>query len=182
MGTDIHGWVEVCWQDDDETQWYGAICATNLLWQNYYLFGGLFGVRNSAGFVPVVGLRGLPEDVSHEAQKEITELGAYAHSPTWITWQEIAAINWDEEIVDGRPHFIETLKEGRQFHGASYPQEGWPTEEGATWTEGNREYRIERIKRGDAIDADWRLVFKLMETLSEAKGADAVRLVVWFDN
>ena len=103
MGADIHGWVEV---GDDET-WYAVINAGQLLDRNYDTFGMLFGVRNRAGFTPVAPDRGLPTDISDEVREhgnppEGADDDAWIcyHSPTWISWAEVRAIQWEESALD----------------------------------------------------------------------------------
>lgn len=111
MGADIHGWVEVRYEYLDEFDglniWYAIIKAGQLLDRDYDAFGMLFGVRNRAGFVPVANHRGLPADASDEVREHGTppeDAGEddwiCYHSPTWITYAEIKAINWDESALD----------------------------------------------------------------------------------
>lgn len=87
--------------------WYAVIDAGELLDRNYDAFGMLFGVRNRAGFAPVADHRGLPADVSDSVREHGTppedaddEMWICYHSPTWVSWAEIKAINWEESALD----------------------------------------------------------------------------------
>jgi hypothetical protein len=53
--------------------------------------------------------------------------------------------------------------------------------EGQEWEADGKLYRSVRLRRSDALDDEWRLVFDLMETLARRYGDTDVRLVVWFD-
>lgn len=85
MDTDLTGWAEIqpfhasAHQIPRDIR-YGAIETDCIV------------TKNHANFSPVVGVRGIPDNLSREAQ-------------TWITWSEIAAIDWEEpaEAVDSMP-------------------------------------------------------------------------------
>ena len=98
MGVDIHGSVEFRDAALDEGRdwkvWYAVINAGIILDRSYAMFGSLFGVRNSTDFVSVAAGRGLPDDVSDEVRRDAKGRGK--HSFTWITWEELQAVNWDE--------------------------------------------------------------------------------------
>ena len=95
---DIHGGVEI-WSEgqednDDAKQWWPVINVEVMLNQNYALFGSLFGVRNPTTFAPVAEGRFLPDDASERIRRETDDEGYLDH--TWITWEELKAIDWDE--------------------------------------------------------------------------------------
>jgi hypothetical protein len=85
-------------------------------------FGCLFGVMNFAGFEPVAAERGLPADVAPQTA-ELAARWRY-FSPTWTSWAEIAAVDWNEPAVrpDGawRPVWsvVQTLA---ALHGPTSP-------------------------------------------------------------
>ena len=67
-------------------------------------FGCLFGVMNFAGFEPVAAERGLPADVPPQTA-ELAARWRY-FSPTWTSWAETAAVDWNEPATrpDARIH------------------------------------------------------------------------------
>ncbi len=69
MGTDIHGWIEV--KSPITEDWLAIVQVWPLIYRTYDMFGSLFGVKNRLHFRPVAANRGVPTDVSHEAQQEI---------------------------------------------------------------------------------------------------------------
>lgn len=97
MEVDIHGSVEFRDANLDEGRdwkdWYAVINAGIILDRSYAMFGSLFGVRNPTDFVPVAADRGLPDDVSEEVKGDAE--GEGNHSYTWITWEELQAVDWD---------------------------------------------------------------------------------------
>jgi hypothetical protein len=181
MGTDIGGWVEV----KQYTSWYGVIRVQDILDRHYDMFGCLFGVRNYAGFVPVVEQRGMPDDASHEVKDDWWHTISKAH--TWISWEEIRGIDWDEpaEKLDQRVHYYQRDENGEwrfyQKAAGGYPPHIKVDKEQAIEIDGIL-YKVERMVRRDALVYQWEFLFKMMEMLAERYGAENVRLVVWFDN
>jgi uncharacterized UPF0160 family protein len=206
MGTDIHGWVEVR-PLADEPEWYGVINAGLLVGRDYDTFGCLFGVKNYAGFVPLAAGRGLPEDASAEVRAVTTraegmtdgEYAAAVHSASWIAWSELTVVDWDElaPVADRRIHEYERDPTGRLVYrrkAAWSPPLAEATglsvaealltprvyPEGAEWEIDGVVYRAERLRRRDALDEDWQLLFDLMARLARRYSDERVRLVVWF--
>ncbi len=134
---------------------------------------------------PTVGARGLPPDLSSESKKDIERWGTFAQS--WITWQEVKAIDWDEEAVDGRPRFYTRAEDGGLvLRGKAAPREGDVIEEGRTWEDRGNVWKVERISRREVLEknGEWRLLFDLfdlMARLAQDYGDELVRLVAWFD-
>ncbi len=105
MGTDINGWVEVSPSFRDasspylsDRRWDAVVKIGSIIQRNYNAFGCLFGVMNLVNFAPLAAERGMPDDVSEEAEAaylEATEEPASAFSPSWITWAELRAADWD---------------------------------------------------------------------------------------
>ncbi len=89
IAADIYGWVETY---DDE--WDGIIKASHLMYRDYYVFGALFGIRR-LGLTPAAERRGLPEDSSREVKDDLKSWDKIA-APSWITWQELQSVAWDE--------------------------------------------------------------------------------------
>lgn len=137
---------------EEGAQWWAAINVRLILSRNYALFGSLFGVRNATDFAPVAADRGLPTDLSQKAGRDGAREGY--HSQTWVTWEELAAVDWDELALDWRDE------------DSRLDRDGWP----------------EMISRRQVLDADWHLLMEMAEPLVRRYGADRVRLVLWFDN
>ncbi|MFF1921758.1 hypothetical protein ACFVW8_14430 [Streptomyces sp. NPDC058221] len=209
MGADIHGFVECRsrWTDPEDV-WSGAVDLELLyLGRDYDAFGCLFGVRNHAGFAPLAAERGLPELLSDAARTEFEAWDDTAHSPSWIGWDELKSVDWDEpaettdrriheyEAVDGSWVLVSKAVWSARFAAAArlpvdpaagvaggYGEETWP--EGTEWRDAERLYRVERMLRRDAVPAEgeWKPVWSVMEALAAVHGDENVRLTVWFDN
>ncbi|GAB7188623.1 hypothetical protein ATKI12_8454 [Kitasatospora sp. Ki12] len=108
------------------------------------------------------------------------------HSPTWIGWAELEAVDWDEpaERADERVHMYGPGPNGTLVLRAKSCTDHAGRVEGDEWTVGDWLYRIERLTRRDAIPSDgpWAPVFTVMRTLAELHGSKNVRLTVWFDS
>ena len=73
--------------------WFDVIDVGNILFAHGDLNGCLFGVDNWAGFSPVFAGRGLPPGSTGELE-ELSD--ADVAFPTWATWAEVRAIDWEE--------------------------------------------------------------------------------------
>jgi len=190
MGVDLRGWVEV--KDTNKyggiippvgQRWHGVVKANYLADRNLDLFGMLFGISNFTNLPPVVGVRGLPPDLSLASKQDYVAWETFAQ--TWITWQEFKAIDWDVDGIDGRPHMYERHGDGQLvYRGKAGPREGDIIEEGRTWERGQYIYKVERISRRQirmSLNKDWELLLDLMERLARDYGDEYVRLVAWFD-
>ncbi len=208
MGVDIHGFVEVrpwvTWPDvPSEVMWEAAARLDCLnITRDYDAFGCLFGVMNFAGFQPVAAERGLPGDASELVREEHAALYQEAKWSSWVTWQEIQSVDWDEpaDLVDARLHEYHRTPEGQwrfvqkaawsraafEAQGLDVPPPGtppliWPR--GSAWTSGDVQFRAEVLTRRDAVPAGgaWQPVWDVMTVLGRLHGDDNCRLVVWFD-
>ena len=101
------GWVEVRPLLSDpassrpDKNWSAVIDAGGgLLFGNYHAYGCLFGVANS-DFEPLAPGRGIPEDASERVRQDLAAWDTDAFSPSWVTWAEIKAMDWEEEAADG---------------------------------------------------------------------------------
>lgn len=205
MGTDISGAIEcrpvsrTCAPRASEPGWEFAIDLGQLYdTRDYDSFGCLFGVTNLAGFEPVAAKRGLPDDLAPQTA-ELAARWTY-FSPTWVSWAEIAAVDWGERAArpDARIHEYVRDEAGQwRFRGKAgqnprfarlvgmsvqeSAQTLWP--DGSEWLDGDVLYRAETLTRADAVrpDGPWRPVWSVMGTLAGLHGPDNVRLVVWFD-
>ncbi len=191
MGVDMGGWIE--YKDSNRNRytslppaalfWHGIIKTNSLVGRDLDMFGMLFGISNYTNLAPVVGVRGLPPDISREAKESSKDWATFAQ--TWITWEEVEAISWDDEAVDGRPHCYLKEEDGTLRHlSKAAPHEGDVIEEGRTWEDDKGiTWKVERISRREVFrtDREWHLVFDLMERLAKDYGDENVRLVAWFD-
>lgn len=212
MGCDIHGFIECrrSYRDyENDSYWHAAINLDHLNdVRDYDAFGCLFGVRNDFGilndeaFEPLAAGRGLPHDVS----KRVRDLyeDHEGHSATSISWAEVEKVDWDELSLQPDPYVHEHRRNadgGWQFHERHFgaPQAfldlcGCPEDvayraglhfpEGTQWPDGDRLFRIGRLRRKDVVrpDGQWKPVWTVMRTLAGLHGNEAVRLVVWFDS
>ncbi len=210
MGIDIRGYVEI--RSPITGVWSSVVEIRPIVDRNYDAFGCLFGVKNYARFDPIAAQRGLPDDLS-EGVRAIAEhyrpLTGCFLDPTWVSWAELKAVNWDERAAgtDLRIHAFERDERGewvfrdksewrrppraealplpeRGSHLSAVLEEvavprGLP--EGQEWEADGILYRSVRLRRSDAVGDDWRLVFGFMEALAGHFSADGVRLVAWFD-
>jgi hypothetical protein len=212
MGIDINGWVEV-WSpprliyksEGPGGDWYATIDVGWLLIRNSLVYDCLFGVRGFGIFPPLVPERGLPEDCSSKLQPYRALRPPWPstfHNPTWVTWAELQAADWEEETpldrtrlhsysrddagqwVADRAAFIDDHfktqfaplvgLEPRVAYDHEFPL-------GQEWEVGGKLYRMEKERRKDTLSWDWYIVFDLMAVLARTHGDDGVRLVVWFD-
>jgi hypothetical protein len=159
VGADIYGWVET--RRPGREWWNSAIRTHDIVYRQYGIFAGLFGVRNGGSeatedgrFRAIAPGRGSPPGASGNYEEERDAYGG-AVGETWVLWSELAAIDWDEE--------------GEEYIGNDdrvYYEPG----------PGRR-----RERRGDYLNGGWATLFKMMALLAEQFGAENVRLAVWFD-
>ncbi|MFB7268402.1 hypothetical protein ACFCXH_40670 [Streptomyces nojiriensis] len=191
MGADIHGFIECRGTygtlDEEDSSWHAAI-NLDLLYggRSYDAFGCLFGVRNYAGFRPLAEGRGLPPDVTDEVRDHYEGAPDLFRSPSWIGWEELVAVDWDEPAltVDARVHEYRysvehgLLKSGKSFRNLDGRSEG------DEWIQEGKIMRVERMTRREAVrqDGEWGPVWATMKALADVHGPEYVRLVAWFDN
>ncbi|MFI5841475.1 hypothetical protein ACIA8K_17395 [Catenuloplanes sp. NPDC051500] len=197
MGTDIAGGVESR-PHGPGTPWHLADVDLSALPRHYDAFGLLFGVRNYAGFAPVAPGRGLPDDASPELRG--LQPGDGEHDHTWVSWAELARIDWDARAprVDDRIHEYRLTGEGllaggkAAHHGADWraaagdhaDPRGSSYPEGTEWRAGDRIWRVERLTNGHVLrdDPELRALLDTMRDLAGRYGGENVRLTVWFDS
>ncbi|WP_199517246.1 hypothetical protein [Nucisporomicrobium flavum] len=197
MGTDIAGAVEVR-PHGPGSSWVLTDVSLDDLPRHYDAYGLLFGVRNFAGFDAVAPGRGLPDDASPELFG--SKLSAGEHDHTWVSWTELARIDWSAQAprVDDRIHEYKVTAEGMLFvgkaghHGSAWravagesaDPRGSSYTEGTEWRADDRIWRVERLSQGDVLRSDPQLreLFDTMRDLAERYGGDNVRLIVWFDS
>lgn len=166
--------------------------------RNYEVYSWLFGVCRRPDipmrwdFPPMAAERGLPPDASREAAAEyadhIARFPTEIHGASWATLSEMLAIDWDEPIEDRviesrrgqqvSEYWRSQLRPKRADIVAGHIETLRP---GQRWTEGDTTYEVVAMRRRDALEHEWALLFRLMETLaSRWNDASGVRMVVWF--
>jgi hypothetical protein len=97
MGTDISGWIEAR-HPRAESKWFGVAPIRQLVDRNYWAFAALFGVRQSGDLGPLAPACGLPPDLAERTQSDhqacVTKWPDEYFGESWITWAEIAAVDW----------------------------------------------------------------------------------------
>lgn len=208
MGTDIHGFIECrTWTrglDVGETAWCAAIPLGLLLaGREYAVFDCLFGVRSSGHWRPIAADRGLPQDAAETTKTELAEWGDAAFGVTWLTWDEVTAIDWDEpalhptnvaqyrQLPDHSLELVYRSVWSRRFARVSGvntltvdpDQAAVLWDEGTEWKDRDAVFRAERLTRRHAVppDSHWHGIWTVMRTLAQVHGNDAVRLVAWFE-
>ncbi|MFI7706599.1 hypothetical protein [Nonomuraea sp. NPDC049480] len=208
MGTSIHGFVECrTWTrglDIDERAWCAAISLSMLgVTRDYDAFDCLFGVRSSGNWRPIAADRGLPLDASETARAELAEWGEAAFGVTWLSWDEVTAIDWDEpalhptdiaqyrKLPDRTLELVYRSVWSRRFARVSgvdtltVDPEQIPVlwDEGTEWRAGDTVFRVERATRRHLVPPDglWHAVWTVMRALAHVHGDEAVRLVAWFE-
>lgn len=149
MGCDIHTVVQQRvdghWRDLDIEVFYG---------RNYGAFAFLAGVRNYSAITPLSEPRGLPDDFfSSEYEADALD----AHSESWFSGEELAAIDFSEVIEDRR--YMKELRPGF-FDG------------GATCEPG----RGELLPLAEFLGPDYVADLKAIAQIPDS------RVVFWFDN
>lgn len=98
MGCDIHTYAE---RKTDN----GFVAIDGLSpfsWRSYGIFGFLAGVRNYSDVTPISAPRGFPDDASVAAREEYKAWDGDAHTPAWLTVEELNAFDYDQETEDRR--------------------------------------------------------------------------------
>lgn len=210
MGTDIRGYVEIrspwteAWRSVVEIR---PLVGRNR--DAFGCLFGVRNTARFAPIAAQRGLPDdLSDEVRTIAEHYQPLEGAFLDS-SWISWAELKAIDWDEQALatdlcihiyrrDARGEWVYDSKSEWQRPPRTVPlplseqeafarameeeianPQGLP--EGQEWEADGKLYRSVRLRRADAIDDKWRLVFEMMETLARRYGDTNVRLVVWFD-
>lgn len=92
MGTDIHGWVEVCpypheKNPDRDPFWTPAVHINNIVKRNYKIFGYFFGVQRG-DHLAQFPQRDLPTNLTEKVTNDHENWGVDAHSETHCTFAE----------------------------------------------------------------------------------------------
>jgi hypothetical protein len=190
MSIDVGGWIEV--RTPGTPEWKGIERLRSYIDRANGMLECLFGIRSRYGVWPVAPGRGVPADASPEVRADVAAWSqADVEAVNWITWAEIASIDWDEQVVSGYRRYIRTKR------GALVPDPAHDTRRARErlreaadrlggWPEGSDElevdgaiYRRELESRGAVKTEDWQLLFAKLEKLAVGYGPDGVRIVVW---
>lgn len=197
MSTDMYGWVEIRVLEANAMHgdvWESEVVVRRLANREYEVWGWLFGVQGDEGSrPPIAPSRGLPADVADMTKTDYAAARSAhpheLHSTTWITWAEIASIDWDERVDDRMleyPNGDDSMSlmyakswfaANRETRWQGYVDELRP---GVEWMVGEQRYRVVRQTRRDLLSPEMALLFQIMELLASRFGPEGVRMVVWF--
>lgn len=100
MGCDIHCRAE---RRNSTGQWeYIDLAPPPLDDRNYRIFAFLADVRNYYAIAPITEPRGFPSDASPDVVAYYADWEDDAHTPGWLTVDELAKFNYDVPIEDRR--------------------------------------------------------------------------------
>ncbi len=99
MGCDITAFAE---SREADGAWTARPVPDDFEWRNYSVYAFLAGVRNYSAITPISEPRGLPEDVSEDADAACGRLDGDTHSRSWLTLAELRAFDYDQGLVDRR--------------------------------------------------------------------------------
>lgn len=105
MGCDVHAVLEV--KIDGTWRYYGLV----RIGRDYGVFEAMGHVaRRSAGVKPITDLRGFPKDADFMTRVRFErEWGPDAHSPSWLSSDEMAALDaWWKRAPASRAHIYAT--------------------------------------------------------------------------
>lgn len=159
MGCDIHCYIE--YKDKNSSYWHdfgGRINPGRF----YSIFASLAGVRNSGDIVPIAKPRGIPDDVSYEAE--------------WDRWVYISKVDGDNRCP---PESAERwVKEGCSIYKNDEKKfVSNPDHHSHSWVTPDE---FESAINGNQYAVEYTAMLAAMRSL-EASGM-TVRLVFWFDN
>lgn len=152
MGCDIHAYAER--KDGKKFKPVKVVVFDN---RSYGIFGFLANVRNYSGVPPIAERRGFPSDAATKTKTNFENWGCDAHSPSWLSVEELLSFDYDQPVEDRRV----TRQISENF---------WSGGETADTGGGTMTTFREFL-------GEW--FFKDLDKLREA-GAD--RVVFWFDN
>lgn len=161
MGCDIHIYVEVrgenCWHHATGDFSEGS---APFDWRYYGMYGFLAGVRNYSAITPICEPKGMPADLSPEVAGELEGWELDAHTCSWLTLEELLAVDYDALVEDRRV----TVQTGpNSWNG------------GATAEVGGGETKPLCEFLGPDFMSD-------LVSLQEIGSPEDVRIVFWFDN
>lgn len=135
MGCDIHCYVEIKSNSDDNYGWeviedeiftptkfdceYYKKDKTNrpFYWRNYTMFAILADVRNGGNVRPISKPKGLPNDISRGVWTKYYDWILDAHSQSYLTLRELVEYNYNDEFVMNNQLFFTHIEELKTLGG-----------------------------------------------------------------
>jgi hypothetical protein len=154
MGCDIHSHAE---RKTESGKWEAVPGLLPFSSRSYGTFGFLADVRNYSGLTPIAPPRGFPADASGYVVAEYEGWGGDAHTPSWLSVEELTAFDYDAICEDRRV----TRQVGPGHYDGGY-----------TCDPGEGKQQTYRDFLGP-----W-----FFEDLQKLQAAGAERVVFWFDN
>ena len=181
MSISLAGYIEVQPSFPTRLEWEGLINMGNLV-SGSHMFYMLFGRRGGWDVEPIARLRGLPDYISSETRVLYEDYGENAISPSWMSYEEIAAIDWYASTVADDESF--------SIHDNDYVSLYRPGEEHPYMQLGSRDieltpdlltavheqsqiecdgiiYKLDYPRYLYPLGEDWKLVFDLMKRLND---------------
>ena len=153
MGCDIHSFAEK--QNPDGT--FEIIDGLSPFDSRCYgTFGFLAGVRNYYDVTPIADPRGFPSDASDGVKFEFEEWDCDAHTPSWLSVEELSSFDYSQAMEDRRC----SVRTGSCINGGATCKPG----------EGKTESYAQFLGK-------W-----FLDDIEKLKAAGATRVVFWFDN
>jgi hypothetical protein len=97
MGCDIH-----CYAEKKGAKSFVKVKCNAFDSRSYGTFGFLANVRNYSDVTPIAEQRGFPSDASKAVKTAFDGWGSDAHSPSWLTVDELTAFDYDAPTEDRR--------------------------------------------------------------------------------
>lgn len=173
MGCDIHSFAEVRrknkWEKVTEhfelSDWAKSYYKKDkgdspFDYRDYSLFAFLADVRNYDYCEPITPPKGFPSDASEEVIEEYNDWEGDAHTPSYLTLEELLNFDYDKKFWNRR---VIKQTSPASWNGAALAEEG----------EG--EITSYRDNLGEYY-------FKVLDELKELGNPKEVRVVFWFDN
>lgn len=148
--------------------------------RDYELFGFLAGVRSPENqhFEP----KGFPKDASKEVRTRFEVWGCDAHTPSYLTLEELKAVDWGKTKVKINHLFLTSqLEKFRESVAAGKPDYSLIT----TWCSATNQDGWEYAELEFPIKYQFARFFDLVFWLNSYDyrcKPDEIRIVFWFDN
>ncbi len=170
MGCDIHAQIE------RKTKYGWTSSGDPDIGRNYEMYAVLAGVRNYDDITPIAEPRGFPDEYPEYPSQAMSamreEMGADAHSLSWLTLAEIKAFDTTQEVDDGR--LVTATADGR-------PTEVCRSTTGAHMGAVGRRRIL--TWPGEDEPKRWLSLIDRMERCKwDGQSDDEIRLIFFFDN
>lgn len=97
MGCDIH-----CYAERKSGKNFVRVKCDAFEDRSYGTFGFLADVRNYSDVEPIAHRRGFPDDASRAVKTAYEGWGTDAHSPSWLSIDELSEFDYDQAVEDRR--------------------------------------------------------------------------------